>query len=389
MFINKKVVPKSIRKKVYKLIRILNRKSRKIHEYLSEKYSEKLVFADESKIQNEGNFKIEVFSSDNLSLNYHGKKPFWLSFKNIELRKLGYYFSETEVIGRGILLNKLGEVIIESTIAQKLYLKKLTSNHLILFRKLIPLKKINKAIVLSNQLDDNYFHWFMECMGRLAFVPNDLVKNSKIILQYNSPSFQSEALSVFFGIKQADILYKKKFKRIKIEKTLIPTNPITITKDTYIYNPSVIRKLNSIALDLARLNKNKKNIIISRRGATQRRILNDKVLLKKFKSFNFQIVFLEDLNILNQINLFANSNIIIAVHGAGLTNLLFAKNPTIIEFFPCSRLERDSFYFYQISQALKFEHHIIEYKPNDFTQDLMLDSEKLLVLEKILDKFTG
>jgi phosphoglycerate dehydrogenase-like enzyme len=39
------------------------------------------------------------------------------------------------------------------------------------------------------------------------------------------------------------------------------------------------------------------------------------------------------MSYIEQVKLFAQANVIIAPHGAGLTNLLFADNPIILELF--------------------------------------------------------
>jgi len=65
----------------------------------------------------------------------------------------------------------------------------------------------------------------------------------------------------------------------------------------------------------------KKRIYISRQNSS-RKILNEDELIHMLRAHDFQIVQCEDLTVVEQICLFSQAEIIIAPHGAGLTNLL-------------------------------------------------------------------
>ncbi|MGL5075704.1 MAG: glycosyltransferase family 61 protein, partial [Waterburya sp.] len=47
----------------------------------------------------------------------------------------------------------------------------------------------------------------------------------------------------------------------------------------------------------------------------------------------FAIYILEEMSYLEQVKLFAQAQVIVAPHGAGLTNLIFADHPIILELF--------------------------------------------------------
>jgi capsular polysaccharide biosynthesis protein len=246
--------------------------------------------------------------------------------------------------------------------------------------------KIDKAIVLTNYLEKNYYHWIMESIGRLVIVDTEELKKYKIIIDLKSPKFAVDSLINLLDINRKNIVLKKN-KRLKISNVLIPSFPHTqdqSTLRTNIYNPSVIQKINSISKSKTSLTSVKRNFIISRKKTTQRRIINTDIILEKHIDKDFEIVFLEDLSFIEQMQLFRNAGIVIATHGAGLTNLIFSEKPIIVEFFPTNRYNRDAFYFHQISSELKFPHYIIEYEAINFEQDLFLDEKILKYLDKII-----
>jgi len=67
-----------------------------------------------------------------------------------------------------------------------------------------------------------------------------------------------------------------------------------------------------------------KKIYVSRKLAIKRHLSNEEEFLPILKKHNFHKVFLEHLSIPEQVKLFRSSSHIIAPHGAGLTNILFA-----------------------------------------------------------------
>lgn len=79
---------------------------------------------------------------------------------------------------------------------------------------------------------------------------------------------------------------------------------------------------------------NKKNItFILRRGT--REITNINFVKEELKQYNINYIYLEDYDVKEQINICLNSNIIIGVHGAGLTWSIFMNsNSLLIELYP-------------------------------------------------------
>ncbi|MBD0833069.1 glycosyltransferase family 61 protein [Aestuariibaculum sediminum] len=357
--------------------------SKKLNSHLSKSFSNKIKFAPET-INDEDSE--ETYSFSNQHFKYLGNNPYWTKFKNIRLRSLVVKaLFNVEVIFQGVVVNDIGEIELESTIFQKEYLYKLKCNHLIYFRKFFPFKFYNKAIILSNYLERNYYHWILESVGRLVIIDKNVLNEYKIILNHNAPIFAIESLQVLFNIPPENIIQNKNV-RLKIADILLPSYPHTRSKQsswTNINNQNIIKKINSISKTKTISTKQKRNIIISRNKTSQRRIKNVHYLLEKYKHLNFEIIDLESFSFLDQLQLFRNAGIILATHGAGLTNIIFSENPSIIEFFPSNRNKRDAFYFYQISNALNFNHTIIEYTCNHPNQDFIIENQILNQLDII------
>lgn len=75
-------------------------------------------------------------------------------------------------------------------------------------------------------------------------------------------------------------------------------------------------------------------ILISRRRAGKRRILNMDELADALEPLGFTTYELEALSIPEQIELFYDADVVVGAHGAGLTNVLFCDRARIVELFP-------------------------------------------------------
>jgi capsular polysaccharide biosynthesis protein len=73
--------------------------------------------------------------------------------------------------------------------------------------------------------------------------------------------------------------------------------------------------------------------LISRAGAANRRILNEADLLQALSPLGFERYRLEALPIEEQIALFQDAECVVAPHGAGLANLVFAPETAVVELF--------------------------------------------------------
>ncbi len=75
-------------------------------------------------------------------------------------------------------------------------------------------------------------------------------------------------------------------------------------------------------------------IYISRKKASNRRIINEQEVINLLEKFAFKTITIESISVAQQASLLANSQVIVATHCAGLTNLVFGNPGTkVIEIF--------------------------------------------------------
>lgn len=131
-----------------------------------------------------------------------------------------------------------------------------------------------------------------------------------------------------------------------------------------------------------------KHIYISRcKDGNKRRILNERELFKN-NLYDIQTINMSELSALEQMYVFNNANLIISVHGAALTNILFCNKDTKIIEIASPKMSK-LLHFEHIANSLNLNHsrycNVTETIPNNYESDLLINkSDFELFIKKIL-----
>ncbi len=188
---------------------------------------------------------------------------------------------------------------------------------------------------------EGYFHWISEVIPRL-FIVRELLKDAVILLPegwrrihggqkawqllfrkspaniYNSPYHRQSLLP--FEAKEIHFIRDK--VRIRAVDLIIPTQ----TARTGNYNPHILQGIRELYRDFFRDKKSPvagNKIYISRKKAPRRTIVNEGEVEKVLEGFGFQSVNFEDYSFEQQVAMASQTKYLVALHGAGLTNMLF------------------------------------------------------------------
>lgn len=123
---------------------------------------------------------------------------------------------------------------------------------------------------------------------------------------------------------------------------------------------------------------------ISRRRAKHRRVLNETALMELLAPFGFQMIFVEDYDFSQQVELFRNAEAIVSPHGAALGGIIYADHAKVCVFYPELR---PAAYFYTLARGVGLQHCCTNdnrAEDDDFEVDLT-DLRRILTEEMHLD----
>ncbi len=222
------------------------------------------------------------------------------------------------------------------------------------------------------------YHWFIDCLPRLYLILQSIQQPINLIVPANIPSFQSETLHFLIsGVNNIELVKIKHNEKWHLSTFILPS---FVSGNSSGYLP----------LDIADfLRKNiwsgyqvkdhtpKKRLYISRRKATKRRIINEAEVLKVLKNYAIEEVFAEDLTYAQQVQLFYNAELVVAPHGAGLTNILFCFKTTILEIHPANIIKP---HYFMLSKSLGFNYYYSIGSPSEQALHFKADIENINVI---------
>ena len=322
------------------------------------------------------------------NLTVIGFEPYWLSFERLQLAPFFYLrLPRAELLGGRLVVERGGRIVLESSIFQQEYLDKLQLDRLVLTRPLRTPSLEPAAVPLGNYLDRNYFHWLLEGLPRVALLPEDVWKTHRVLLSADAPNFAVDSLRCLLGVDETRI-ERVGAARVQIQDCLVPAFPHTrdrSTSWTNVYRPEAITRLNRLGASVAGTGIDLgRRVLLCRAAAGRRRLVPDGGMTERLRALGFISVDAARLHFGDQVRLFREAEAVVAPHGAGLANLVFARNCIVIELFPIERAARDAFYFAQISASLRLRHYIIACESESGTQDIVMTHALAARLNRIL-----
>ncbi len=189
------------------------------------------------------------------------------------------------------------------------------------------LKKNKEIQIIQNSFilgsTGNYYHDIIDCYSRIFSYNKNFSFNKNIdkivISEINIKNILNELLSIL-NVK-IPVVCLKKNKIYKFENSIITANR-NLNRTIRLYRKLLLKdQINPL-----------RNLFISRQDSLTRNIINESDILSLLKDYNFEVQTLSTKSFLAQKELFESSKFIITMHGAALTNLLFAPSgSTIVE----------------------------------------------------------
>ncbi|HMG93395.1 MAG TPA: glycosyltransferase family 61 protein [Chryseolinea sp.] len=182
--------------------------------------------------------------------------------------------------------------------------------------------KKNKVVLLGNVVslrdtgEENYFHFFNDVISKLLFLQERNFELSKYVIVIS------------------DKLWDKAYFQYYLNNTFIGSLKWHIQKDEWVHFESAVfckpythsvRFLTRSAslVNPLRKGERERKVFLTRHARTSRSLSNCDEIYDVVRKFGFEVVDASELPFNEQVELFANTRSLIAIHGAGLINMIF------------------------------------------------------------------
>lgn len=232
----------------------------------------------------------------------------------------------------------------------------------------------------------NYGHWLLEDLPRLRAVEQYSRKtdqNPTLLIKNNPPSWVTDTLDLL-GFSPSQCVEWSNHKA-RIDTMLIP-------KLSYIHSfgaefqPSdrawVAEQMKS-RVDLTKPEEFSKRVFVSRQGQDRRKIINFDEVINLLHDYGFDSIRPEEISIEEQIRLFDQAEVIIGAFGAGLMNMIFAHDASLVEIKPYKTAHT---VYYIIANECNLQYDLIHGEPLENNQsDSHKDSNIIVDITKLTD----
>ncbi|PPT08646.1 TPR repeat [Geitlerinema sp. FC II] len=270
------------------------------------------------------------------------------------------------------------------------------SQHRIFHEKhLSPIEDFDETIAILSPINcDNYYHWMVYLLPRLGLIIEskiDLETIDRFLIDSFYQPFQKETFQQL-EIPKQKVLTVDRSPHIRAQKLIVPSIP----SDLIAIDRASCQWIKSLFLPRSQeLPTPDKRLYIRRKTGQNRRVIEEEQLIEFLEIYGFEAVELENKSIVEQAQLFAAAEAVIAPHGAGLTNVLFCQPGTKIieilspnyahQFYAILSRQCQLDYAYCWSRSLSLDHFNDVFWMTIMREDLWVDRDRLLATMKLLE----
>jgi len=211
----------------------------------------------------------------------------------------------------------------------------------------------------------NYYHWLVKTLPKIRYIwwyEDQTGENINILLPTDAPSWMEQTLDLL-GVPVEKRIYPQT-KVYNITNLVVPSWVAHSAEDyTWLRNKMLPK--------IPHKEKEKTNVFISRSDAADRHITNRDEVKTILTEYGFEEYILSELTTEECIRLFNQAEVIVGAHGAGLADIIFADNASVIELYG----SRYTTSYANIAKRLGLKYKKIQCEP--MYTDIRVDIEQL------------
>lgn len=196
-------------------------------------------------------------------------------------------------------------------------------------------REVEAGIFLSGLASNAYGHWLPEFLPKLQFLQrHPRFADLPIIVDVGMPQSHFDHLR---RLTDNPLIMLQADESILCRRLLVAPSPTFFPVETF---PNQIPKEELPGLSLRamqflrsgvsheKIHGRRRRIFLARKNMKWRRLLNEDEIASDLRTIGFETVFVEDLTLSEQIELFQQAKWIVAPNGSALLNLIFAETDT-------------------------------------------------------------
>lgn len=237
--------------------------------------------------------------------------------------------------------------------------------------------EVGEAVSLVSRRHNCFWHWTMDSLPKVLLAEESGFRGTYLIPSSMSAPWASESLGLV-GIPLSRILESPGLDA-HAERLYVPTFFCGYNAHHNLPFARLFREWIRTRFPTQQ-DVSKHRIIVGRQATAQaRRVLNQDELLAVTASLGFQMVFLEDIPLREQLTLSCAAEAMVGGHGSGLTHALFMNEGSlVVELFPFKRRQTNDCYE-QLSRIPGHRYHAIE-SAHDQESDIHIEPGLLKTL---------
>jgi hypothetical protein len=198
----------------------------------------------------------------------------------------------------------------------------------------------------------NYFHWWVDTLPRLAVAEAAGIRHYRVIVPDGMEDWQRKSLERL-GVSP-DLWEPFGDDHWRVESLLFPSL-MGYSGMVRPWAADWVRR----KFGLPKSTSGKRRIYLRRAKTGYRQVANEEELLPILKSYKFEVLETHEMSLAEQIKIFSGAEAVVSIHGAGLTNLLFAPPKTrVVEFMSPYPAYTNSCY-YSLASAVGHRYAVI------------------------------
>ena len=232
-------------------------------------------------------------------------------------------------------------------------------------------RSIDRAVLLHNCWSGGYFHWVTENLTRLEGLERYRERTGEeptLLIGPNPSGFRTESLELL-GYEEGDWIEWDGATTV-VDHLVVPSMRRGTTRSSEtgpVAHEWLRTRLREAVAGRVEADRFSSRVYVSRADADRRRVVNESAVQELLGEYGFETYRLAEMSVAENVALFAGADCVVAPHGAGLTNVLFADDASVVE------LARSNYSptYCMLVQCAGHDHRYLECEPQGV--DLVVD----------------